>query len=148
MNAQQLTELRHDEGTRLLVYDDATGKPLLPGDTLKGHPTIGTGRALDVNGITTDEADQLLVNDLAKIEGQLGPLLWFDALNDTRKGVMVNLAFNMGVRGLQSFVRMIAACQAGDFDKAAHELQDSQWFKQVQTTRSTRLVRQLRTGQL
>ena len=45
-----------DEGVRLRVYDDATGEPLHPGMTLKGHPSIGYGRALDVNGISLKES--------------------------------------------------------------------------------------------
>lgn len=59
--------LRAEEGLRLTVYDDATGKPIKPGTLVKGHPTIGIGRALDVNGITEAEAEYLKANDVAKI---------------------------------------------------------------------------------
>jgi GH24 family phage-related lysozyme (muramidase) len=55
--------LEREEGLRTLVYDDATGKPIGPGSVVQGHPTIGIGRALDVNGITAVEADFLLEND-------------------------------------------------------------------------------------
>ena len=40
-------ELVGDEAMRLFVYDDATGLPIEPGSTCKGHPTIGVGRGLD-----------------------------------------------------------------------------------------------------
>lgn len=148
MNAQQITELRRDEGSRLTVYDDATGQSLRQGDSIRGHPTIGIGRALDVNGISLTEAEYLLANDIERIERELGQTNWFKALDPVRQGVMVNLAFNMGVAGLKTFVRMIAACQAKDFDEAVRQLKDSHWYRQAPIARSSRLIRQLQTGVL
>src|SRR5438876_552158 len=45
--------LRRDEGERLRIYTDTLG-----------HPTIGVGRALDTQGITSAEADYLLLGDI------------------------------------------------------------------------------------
>ncbi len=73
-----------------------------------------------------------------------------------------NLAFNMRVRGLQSFVGMISDIEAaehdliaamqqlaqGQFDAAADELARSNSAKQVQPPRRDRLLMQLRTGGL
>ena len=59
------TQLAEHEDVRLQVYDDATGRPILPGDTVQGHPTIGVGRKLDDDrGVSHDEAMMLLRNDL------------------------------------------------------------------------------------
>ena len=64
-------ELTRDEGQLLTVYDDATGAAIKPGTSVKGHPTIGIGRALDVHGISAAEAAYLLGNDIDGIVAQL-----------------------------------------------------------------------------
>lgn len=162
MLQQQLDELGADEGIRMLVYDDATGRPIGPGTLVRGHPTIGIGRALDVHGITAAEAHYFLANDIAAVEAALSRLEWYQELDPVRRGVCTNLAFNMGVRGLQSFVGMISDIEAaehdltgamqqlaqGQFDAAADELARSDWAKQVQPSRRDRLLMQLRTGRL
>lgn len=137
-----------DEGLRLLVYDDATGQPIKPGSVVKGHPTIGFGRALDVHGISRDEAAALLANDLYVVEASLGKCAWWAALDQVRRGVCTNLAFNLGVHGLLNFARMIGALERLDFNAAADELASSRWAHQVQASRSKRLIAQLRTGVL
>jgi lysozyme len=148
MTPQQLAELRGDEGTELRVYDDATGEPIVPGSVVKGHPTIGTGRCLDTNGISDTEAEYLLSIDVARCEMALGKLGWWLALDPVRKGVCVNLAFNMGVAGLLTFRLMIRELDAKDWDRAVAELLDSRWAEQVQPSRRDRLVAQLRTGEI
>lgn len=35
------TQIKADEGLRLAVYDDATGKPIVAGSRVIGNPTIG-----------------------------------------------------------------------------------------------------------
>ena len=62
MLQQQLDELGADEGIRMLVYDDATGRPIGPGTLVRGHPTIGIGTDSDLKGydqMPKDQYDQL-----------------------------------------------------------------------------------------
>jgi lysozyme len=162
MHDQQRAELAGDEGRRLTVYDDATGRAVTPGYCMRGHPTVGVGRALDVHGLTNAEVDYLFSGDIATIEQALGTLAWYVALDDVRRGVMVNLAFNLGLRGLEAFVSMIADLRNAEhdlalalsllatqqFEAAAAELAASKWARQVQPSRRDRLIAQLRTGQL
>lgn len=142
----QRKELAADEGTRLTVYDDGTGLPILPGDKVIGHPTVGVGRCLDTHGITADEAQFLFENDIAGVEFELVKLHWWQRLDPVRQGVCCNLAFNMGVTGLLGFRHMIAAMERSDFEAAAMEMQRSKWAQQVQATRRDRLVAQMRSG--
>src|SRR5580765_1328046 len=100
MLPQQLTELQQDEGLRLFVYDDATGQPIVPGSRVVGHPTIGYGRALDVTGITKGEAATLLANKIVEIQTILEKLSWYVGLDDVRRGVILNLTYNMGLKGV------------------------------------------------
>jgi len=139
-------ELRRDEGVRLTVYDDATGDVLKPGMTLKGHPTIGVGRALDVRGITPVEADYLLYQDIAAIQlGLSQRYTWFSGLDDVRQRVLVNMAFNLGLDGISYWRRFLECLAVGAWDAAAGEMLTSKWYGQVKV-RAVRLITAMRTG--
>lgn len=150
MNAAELAsvtaDLQRDEGLRLLVYDDATGKPLTPGMTVIGHPTIAYGRALDVRGITAGEAAAWLSDDIAAFDSELTQRLpVYATLNLVRQRVMIEMAFNLGVVGLLQFHNMLDALARGDWLHASAEMICSHWFKQV-GDRARRLSALMRTG--
>lgn len=128
-------QLIRDEGIRLKPYKDTVGKL-----------TIGTGRNLDDVGITDAEARFLLLNDISKVRlGLLTKLPWTSMLDDARRGVLENMAFNMGVDGLTQFKNTLSLIQKGDYDKASVEMLESKWASQV-GDRAKRLSNQLRTG--
>lgn len=128
-------QLRRDEGVRLKPYTDTVGKL-----------TIGVGRNLTDKGISDDEATLLLQDDVAEVTSALtAALSWLATLDDARKGVLVNLAFNLGVAGLLAFHNTLTALQAGDWTTAAAQLLDSKWAGQV-GARATRLADQIRLG--
>lgn len=144
--ADLLTLLQEDEGLRLQVYDDATGNSLKPGDTIKGHPTIGIGRALDVNGITTEEARYLLENDVGRAEAELDRNIpWWREMSENRRHVLVSLVFNMGWPKLSGFVKFLAALKRNDWAGAAAEMKDSRWYSQVKG-RGERLAKMMEVG--
>lgn len=147
MDAAFIKELILEEGTRLRVYDDATGSPIVPGYKLVGHPTIGIGRSLDTHGITGEEAQFLLDDDLAELNAALRAYPWWVQLSSVRQFVISTMAFNMGVTAVLGFKRMIAALQASNFDRAATEMLASSWATEL-PARSHRLVQMMRTGAL
>lgn len=112
-----------------------------------GHTTIAYGRNLDSNPLTPDEGLLLLRNDITNLEKQLEHLSWFDALDDVRKDCIINMAFNLGIRGLLRFHNTIAALKRKDYDKAADEMLNSLWATQVKT-RADELAEQMRTGEI
>ena len=119
-------KLTAEEGSRLVVYDDATGLPLKPGMTCKGHPSIGIGRALDANGITPAEEASLFNDDVSTVEAKLVIAFpHFVQLTAGRQFVLTDVAFNCGWAGLMGFPVMLAACWAGHWDRAAAELLNS-----------------------
>jgi lysozyme len=123
--------IRH-EGKKLVVYDDATGKRILPGSSVAGHPTIGIGRALDVNGISSDEADYFLDNDIASAKQQL--LANYPAtanMDEVRQGVLIEMIFQLGIGGVAKFPKMWAAINNQDWAEAANQMLDSAWHKQT-----------------
>lgn len=120
------------EGLRLTVYDDKTSLSIVKGSSVQGHPTIGYGRALDVNGITHDESEYLLANDMTKIIFWAeASLPWFKSLNTVRQRVIVNLAGNLGRAGFLNFKGFIAATEANDFKAAGYALLESTAARQA-----------------
>ena len=139
--------LRHDEGVRLRVYDDATGEPIGPGSVVKGNPTIGVGRNVGPTGpgLRQDEVDSMLMRDISAYEAQAETFDWYLHLNAVRATVVCAMIFNMGLRTFSTFTGLIAAIGAQDFEKASAEMLASEWAKQV-GERATRLAEMMRLG--
>ena len=128
-------QLIRDEGMRLKAYRDTQG--LL---------TIGVGRNLDAVGLYPDEVDYLLDNDLRRVQEQvLIALPWTVSLDEARFGVLLNMCFNLGLRGLLKFREMLSAVETGDWTTAAVEMLDSDWATQV-GDRAVRLAKQMESG--
>jgi lysozyme len=127
--------IRH-EGLRLKPYHCTSGKL-----------TIGVGRNLDDCGISKPEAMLLLENDILSCETELLEHLpaVYTSLNDTRKAVLVNMCFNLGISGLLGFKNTLAFIGAGDFERAANNMLASKWAKQV-GLRAIELSEQMRKG--
>ena len=139
------TQLAEHEDGRLQVYDDATGRPILPGDTVQGHPTIGVGRKLDDDrGVSHDEAMMLLQNDLVWVARKAETYGFWGKLDTARQMVVMNMIFNMGNR-FDGFKKMHAAMDAGDYAEAAVQMLDSRWAAQVKG-RANMLADQMREG--
>lgn len=136
MNLAQLKiDLKNDEGVKLRLYKDTTG-----------HATIGCGRNLDDVGISNDESDLMLSNDIARVTRSLDIAFPFwRSLSDARQRAMANLCFNMGFAKLLGFRKMLDAIRAGDFDTAAKELLDSAYADQV-GNRAVRIANMLQSG--
>lgn len=135
---KMIKQIRSDEGEKLKVYRCS-----------RGYLTIGVGRNLETNGISKDEADYLLMNDLANVEQHLNRhgLLIGDH-NDARKAVLYNMCFQLGITGLLGFSNMIAAFQCEDYRTCAEEMLDSLWASEEQTPeRAKRLADQMLTGE-
>lgn len=128
------TLIRH-EGLRLTPYRCTAGKL-----------TIGIGRNLDDVGISEAEARLMLRNDIVNAEAELRRAFrWFDRLSPLRQQVLVNMAFNIGLPRLKGFRNMLAALERGDYDRAAVEMLDSRWARQVKG-RSVELSDWMRQG--
>ena len=62
-----------------------------------GKLTIGVGRNLDDKGISPEEIDFLLTNDIADTLADCGRLDYFDALDPARQLVVADMVFNLGI---------------------------------------------------
>lgn len=146
---RQLREdLKRDEALRLLPYDDATGHPIRPGDILSGQLTIGWGRNLSGRGITADEAEAFLDQDIRLATSDVMVAYpWVRQLDGARQLVLIEMCFNMGLTKFKGFTKMLAAVEAGNFQTAAVEMLDSQWADQV-GARATRLASVMHSGEI
>ena len=121
-----------------------------------GALTIGYGHNLDENPIpgfsgashiSDEEAETLLRQDCAALTSRLDAVIpWWRKLSDPRQAVLMNMAFNLGVRGLLRFVRMLEAVQREDWERARAEMLNSRWASQV-GRRAPELAMQMLTGE-
>jgi lysozyme len=81
--------------------------------------------------ITREVADFLFQNDLKEVETALKKYRWFNPLDQVRKDVIIDMAFNMGIPRLLGFNKMIIALCINDYYTASEEMLRSKWYKQV-----------------
>ena len=95
--------------------------------------TIGVGRNIDPTGIglSPDEIDYLLDNDIDRCITELDQFSWFENLSETRRFAVIDMCYNLGITRFKGFKKAIAAMSISDFDTAADEFFDSRWAKQV-----------------
>lgn len=134
MNLDKLMDdLIRDEGLKLKPYRCTAGKL-----------TIGIGRNIEDNGITDGEARYLLQNDIGRFMNELNRNIpWWQSLPEMQKNALLNMCFNMGWPRLSQFKNMLAALEAGDYEKAGDEALDSRWAGQV-GGRANRISAQLK----
>ena len=76
-------------------------------------------------------AEEWLMRELEEVASGLNELLWFRALDNVRQGVLIEMAYNLGMAGLMGFRNMIAAIQEGNWVEAKIQGLDSKWHRQV-----------------
>jgi lysozyme len=97
-----------------------------------GKLTIGVGRNIEDKGITEEEALFLLKNDIAECEEDLRSIFSeYDTLDESRQRVLIDMRFNLGPSRFRMFKKMIAAVKGKDYSRAAAEMKDSNWYRQV-----------------
>jgi lysozyme len=147
-------ELERDEGVRFRAYTDTTG-----------HLTIGVGRNLDNNPLTPEEiayvghdartkpiarrdAEFLLTNDIKNLSLDLNRRMsWWKELDEVRRRVILNMAFNLGITRLLEFKETLRWMQQGHYQAASMCMLESVWANQV-GERAERLVRMMRSGKV
>ena len=120
-----IEQLKVDEGFEQFVYKDTVG-----------IETIGYGRNLKDVGVTREEAEHLLANDVNKAMKELEKLLKArnirpGSISGERFAALTNMMFNLGYGRLNGFERMWTEISRGDWSAAAREAKDSKWATQV-----------------
>ena len=131
-------QLLADEGFRRKVYR-CTG----------GYLTIGVGRNVEGKGLTREEAEFLLDNDIREcVKSLLSRYDWFYNLqryHKVRAEAIINMRFQLGAGGFRAFKNTRKALSTYKWEEAARQMLDSAWAKQT-PRRARRLAKQIRTG--
>ena len=132
------TEFKTKAKEMIKLHEGLAAKPY---KCPSGKLTIGFGRNLDDLGISRDEADMLLNNDIERVVKELEwNLYFFEQLPDTWKRVLIDMCFNLGISRLLQFHRMLNAMSDGDAQAVVIEMRDSKWYRQV-PNRANTLIR-------
>jgi lysozyme len=118
-----------------------------------GHQTVGVGHNLDASPLpgetypmSQERILAVLAQDITNAQNALQAALpWFFTLSPVRAAVLMDMAFNMGLRTLLTFQHTLGCIEAGNWDAAAQGMLASLWAKQV-GPRATEDARMMVTG--
>lgn len=128
--------IANDEGFSNKVYTDT-----------QGFLTIGFGFNLSNQSLPMSVALDWLDLILNSIEHSLANTIPFwDSLNDARKYVLINMAYQMGISGLLGFHDMLKALGLKDYAATVAAMKDSVWYKDF-TARASRLMKIMLSGE-
>ena len=102
------------------------------------------------HGLTYITEDESLMVMRYRLETEYIPQLrvlfpMLDDLTPNRQEVLLNMTYNLGIRGVAGFKRMIQAIGVLDFKQASIEMLDSKWAVQV-GQRAIDLADKMRAG--
>ena len=131
-----IAQLKVHEGVRSKVYLDT-----------EGIETIGVGRNLRDRGLSDDEIELMLANDIRDFQEEVeNAFPWWLDLDDVRQRVVVDMAFNMGLGSLSKFVNTLSHIENGRYEEAGVEMLDCKWARQV-GDRANVLSNMMKTGE-
>jgi lysozyme len=136
-------ELEADEGCVYAIYLDHLDLPTFGIGHLirKNDPEYGleVGAAVSSERVLEafEEDIQVVLDDCENLYQDFGDL------PEEVQLIIANMMFNLGYPRLSKFKGMKAGVDARDWQKAADEMVDSRWYKQV-TNRAERLVQRMR----
>lgn len=127
--------IKRHEGYRQDIYLDTVGVP-----------TGGYGHAFHLGSSLPQQVwcqifyhdYQQAVRDYEVLDLDLDPV---------RRGVVLDMLFNLGLPRLLKFKNTLGAIRAGDWEAAARGMENSKWYGQVRQ-RAVELVRMMRTGEM
>ena len=119
-----------DDLKEMLIKNE--GMELKPYQCTSDKTTIGVGRNLTDNGITVQEAEMLLANDMDGVFADLDRNIPFwQSMPYNVRLVLADMCFCLGINRLQKFTKMLEAMEERDFELAGEELLDSTYAVQV-----------------
>ena len=144
MNIEQLRkELEVDEGVKYEIYNDHLGYPTFGIGHLVRDTDPEAGAALGTP-VTEDRVIEAFNEDVETVLSDCAILYDdFDDLPEEAQLIIANMMFNLGRPRLTKFKGMKAGVDARDWKKAADEMIDSAWYRQV-PNRAGRLVTRMK----
>ena len=144
MNIEQLRkELEVDEGVKYEIYNDHLGYPTFGIGHLVRDTDPEAGAAVGTP-VTEDRVIEAFNEDVETVLSDCAILYDdFDDLPEEAQLIIANMMFNLGRPRLSKFKGMKAGVDSRDWKKAADEMIDSAWYRQV-PNRACRLVTRMK----
>ena len=144
MNIEQLREqLEVDEGCVYEIYNDHLGYATFGIGHLVTESDPEQGQSLGTP-VSSDRVAEAFESDIQSVLRDCDILYEdFGDLPEEAQQVIANMMFNMGRPRLSKFKGMKRGVDSRDWNAAADEMVDSQWYRQV-TKRADRLVERIR----
>tara|TARA_Y100000593_G_C4299698_1_gene332690 strand:+ start:1784 stop:2212 length:429 start_codon:yes stop_codon:yes gene_type:complete len=116
-----VADIKKHEGFRSKVYK-----------CTQGYDTIGYGFAIKDLIIDEDVATLILLRKLHTLLERITIAFpWFKDIDDKAKAVVVNMCYQLGIRGFSKFKKTIYYLETGQYEEASVEMLDSLWAKQT-----------------
>lgn len=131
---QLITDLKKDESFRPYLYDDATGEPIVKGSHVVGNPTVAYGWCPSTN-LCSEELGEIILRyqALDKWNQLLKDQPWLREAPENIQRALADMAFNLGVHGLDGFKTFLGLIKAGKYQEAYEDLKGTLWAKQVKS---------------
>ena len=144
MNIEQLRkELDVDEGVKYEIYNDHLGYPTFGIGHLVRDTDPEAGAAVGTP-VTEDRVIEAFNEDVETVLSDCDILYDdFGDLPEEAQLIIANMMFNLGRPRLSKFKGMKAGVDSRDWKKAADEMVDSAWYRQV-PNRAGRLVSRMK----
>jgi len=144
MNIEQLREqLEVDEGCVYEIYNDHLGYPTFGIGHLVKESDPEQGQSLGT-AVSSERVAEAFESDIQSVLRDCNILYSdFHNLPEEAQQVIANMMFNLGRPRLSKFAGMKRGVDARDWNQAADEMVDSNWYRQV-TNRADRLVERIR----
>ena len=144
MNIEKLREeIAYDEGSVNEIYLDHLGLPTFGIGHLVTHSDPEHGQPVGTP-VSEDRCNEAFDNDVQTVISDCNILYPdFDELPEEVQRIIANMMFNMGRPRLKQFKGMKRGVDTRDWNAAADEMIDSNWYRQV-PNRAGRLVKRMR----
>ena len=144
MDIEQLREqLEVAEGCVYEIYNDHLGYATFGIGHLVTESDPEQGQSLGTP-VSSDRVAEAFESDIQSVLRDCNILYSdFDDLPEEAQQVIANMMFNLGRPRLSKFAGMKRGVDARDWNQAADEMVDSNWYRQV-TNRADRLVERVR----
>tara|TARA_R100000808_G_scaffold8974_1_gene25025 strand:+ start:542 stop:967 length:426 start_codon:yes stop_codon:yes gene_type:complete len=114
-------DIKKHEGFRPKVYE-----------CTEGYDTIGYGFAIKDLTIDEDVATLILMKKLhTLLQRIIVAFPWFKDVDETAKKVVINMCYQLGIRGFSKFKKTIYYLETEQYEEASIEMLDSLWAKQT-----------------
>ena len=118
---QIVNDIKKHEGFKAKVYK-----------CTEGYDTIGYGFAIKDLIIDEDVANLILMKKLQKLLERVHIAFpWFKDIDNIAKAVVINMCYQLGLRGFSKFKKTIYLLETQQYEEASVEMLDSLWAKQT-----------------